>query len=207
MSLNNFSNAVGFVNRNLWNKDSEKNEDIVERCYSFISRVWDLCRAEETESEVLESYSLDTATNHVGGMIGEFWIYYASFLKHEMESGWNGLPESLGEQLNQAIEGKSKTEIYARIAIVPWATHLFAWDREYAIEHVIPLFDWDLGSEARAKQTWAVHIRYQRLVIVDMEKVLIPHYVETVNQLNIDPEWENSLRERGCFALFWFQDC
>ncbi len=203
-SRENFSISVKFLVRNLWNKNSEKNKEIVERCYSIISRAWNLCRAQETESEVLRSDSLDTATNHLGGMISEFWIHYAFFLKHKMGSNWNGLPDSIKGQLNQAIDGNSKTEIYARIAIVPWAAHLYYWDREYSMEHVIPLFNWDFGSD-RAKQTWAVYMRYQRLEIIDMEKVLIPHYVQTVNQLVLDSEWEKFLNKKGALHEFGFQ--
>lgn|GEM_PF-4925091 len=88
--------------------------------------------------------------------------------------------------------GKGKTAIYARIAIMPWAPYLFAWDVQFAKTHLLPLFDWDIDRSI-AKQTWSVYIRYRRWARVDIEKLLIPYYQQLVTQLNANKKWEEIL--------------
>lgn len=197
-----YASASYLISNGFWRKESDVNVDIIERGYAIISKAWALCKDDDSEFDDSLCDLLGSAINHEGGWIGEFWIHYTSHLRQEAKESWQGIPDEIMKQIIQAVKGTGRTAIYARIAIIPWATYLFAWDEQFARAHLLPLFDWDIDSSV-AEQTWSVYIGYPRWVSIDMEKLLIPYYQQLVNQLNSNKRWEeipfksNSLHNLG----------
>jgi hypothetical protein len=182
------------ISSGLWRRESVINDDIIDRGYAIISKAWTLCKDDDSEFDDSPGDLLTSAINHEGGWIGEFWINYASHLRQKAKDSWKGIPEKLKEQIIQALQGSGRTAIYARIAMIPWTPYLFAWDELFAKTYLLPLFDWDI-NQSIAKQTWSVYIGYRRWTHVYMEKLLIPHYKQLVNQLNSDVKLEKTLLE------------
>ena len=182
------------ISSGLWRRESVINDDIIDRGYAIISKAWNLCKDDYSEFDDSSGDLLTDAINHEGGWIGEFWINYTSHLRQKAKDSWKGIPEKLKEQIIQALQGSGRTAIYTRIAMIPWTPYLFAWDELFAKTHLLPLFDWDINKSI-AKQTWSVYIGYRRWTHVYMEKLLIPHYKQLVNQLNSDVKLEKTLLE------------
>ncbi len=199
-----YSSASNLISNRFWLEETDISNDTIERGYLVISKTWELCKDDNPEHEIESERLLDNAVNHVGGYIGEFWIHYASHLRKRDEDTWIGIPEKLKKQMIQAIQGTGKTASYARFAITPWISYLFAWDEEFAKSHLIPLFDWDRDSVI-AQQTWSVFTDYRRLTLVEMEELLIPHYIQLANHLGDGGDWlenlskNNSLHRLGIY--------
>lgn len=65
--------------------------------------------------------------------------------------------------MKEAVQGTSRVQVYARIAMTPWVGYIFAWDKQFAIEHFLPLLDWRKDAVV-AQQTWSVLLNYLPVV-------------------------------------------
>lgn len=187
-----YAAASDLLSHGFWQKDSNVTDEIIHRGYAIISKTWELCKNDNTEIDEPSNDLLTSAINHEGGRIGEFLIHYISHLRESDKENWLGIPEHLKQQITQVIKGTGKTAVYGRIAIIPWTTYLFAWDKNFAKKYILPLFDWNT-HRAIAEQTWPVYISYRRWARIDVEELLIPHYKQLVKQLNTNKEWKKSL--------------
>ncbi len=73
------------------------------------------------------------------------------------------------------MHGTNRIRVHARIALTPWIAYVFAWDREFVVEHLLPLFDWNRDAVV-AQQSWSVLLDYKRDTSKELEVLLIPFY-------------------------------
>ena len=152
-------------------------DSTVDRSASLMDQAWQLCKSDNERAD--DSYGdwLTTAVNHVGGWIGEFWVHNCSHLRQRSGEDWQGIPKSLMSMIKEALEGTNRVGIYARIALTPWIGFFFKWDREFAIEHLLQLFDWNRDPVV-AQQSWSVLLDYKRGASKELEWQLIPFYLQ-----------------------------
>lgn len=187
-----YASASELISTGFWRRESDVNDSIIERGYSIISKAWVLCKEDDSEFDDSSGDLLTSAINHEGGWIGEFWIHYTSHLRQKAKNNWQGIPEKLKEIIIQTVQGSGKTAVYSRIAMIPWVPYFFAWDEPFTKTYLLPLFNWDI-DRSKAEQTWSVYIGYRRWTHVYMEELLIPYYIQLVNQLNLDSKLEETI--------------
>lgn len=187
-----YAAASHLISRGFWCEEPHIDDELIERGYAIISKAWLLCKDQNTESNSSTDDLLNVTINHEGGWIGEFWIHYASHLRQKAKEKWQGVPEMLKDQIVQAIQGTADTTTYARAAIIPWSAYLFSWDKEFAIEYLFPLFDFD-NDPSIAKQTWQVYLNNRRLAVPKMEELLIDNYEKLLTKISTDSEWNEVL--------------
>ena len=191
-----YASASYLISRGFWCEESNIDDELIERGYAIISKAWLLCKDQNAESNSSADDLMTVAINHEGGLIGEFWIHYASHLRQKAGDKWPGLPKRLKDQIVYAIRGTADTATYARAAIIAWSAYLFSWDKKFTVEYLIPLFDLD-NDPSIAKQTWPVYLNYRRLAVAEMEELLINYYERLLTQISEDSEWNEVLIKKG----------
>jgi hypothetical protein len=157
-------------------------EDTIDRAASLLDRAWNLCKSEKTTPDDNYGDWLTTAINHVGGWIGEFWVHYCSHLRQRAGDNWQGIPPSLQSMMVEALCGTNRVKIHARIALTQWIGYLFAWDRDFAVEHLVPLLDWRRDPVV-AQQSWSVLLNYKQGTSKELETQLLPFYRQCAEQI------------------------
>ncbi|NQV28773.1 MAG: DUF4020 domain-containing protein [Rhodopirellula sp.] len=161
---------------------SEWGDEFVDRAASLMERAWELCKGEKAAPS--ENYGdwLTTAINDVGGWVGEFWVHYCSHLRQRAAENWQGIPVSLRSNIVEALRGTTRIKTQARIALTPWIGYFFAWDHEFAVEHLLPLLDWERDPIV-AQQSWSVLLDYKQGTSKELEDRLIPFYLQCAQQI------------------------
>jgi PAS domain-containing protein len=177
-----YEGVANLVSHGIWNKEAKLADPIIDRAATLIDRAWTLCSVGGGPPD--ESYRnwLNSAINHVGGWIGEFWVHYCNHLYQRHGSTREGIPSAIRARMEDALAGTNRTKIYARIALTAWIGHIFTWDREFAITHFLPLLDWR-KNPIIAQQTWSVILNYRRGTSLDLETELIPFYRQFVERI------------------------
>jgi len=85
-----YASASYLIFHGFWQKQSDVNDDIIERGYATISKAWALCKDDDSEFDDSSGDLLTSAINHEGGWIGEFWIHYISHLRQKAKDNWLG---------------------------------------------------------------------------------------------------------------------
>jgi hypothetical protein len=171
--------------------DIKSEEAIISKAAVLADRAWAICSTvDETPDDSYRDW-LTSAINHEGGWIGEFWVHYCSHLRQHAGKKWPGIPPALKSKMKEAIQGTTRLKVYARIAITPWMSYIFVWDKQFATEHFLPLLDWRRDPVV-AQQTWSVLLKYRRGAFVEMEEQLLPYYRQVSDRvstmLNSTPE-------------------
>ncbi|MDB5342861.1 MAG: hypothetical protein JWP89_1238 [Schlesneria sp.] len=177
-----YAGIANLISHEFRKDHSSWDENISERAASLMDDSWEHCKSEKESAD--ESYGdwLTTAINHVGGWIGEFWVHYCSHLRQLAGDNWQGIPASLKTKVKEALNGSNRTKVCARIALTPWIGFLFAWDREFAVEYMLPLLDWKRDPIV-AQQSWSVLLNYKAGTSKELELQLIPFYRQCVEQV------------------------
>ena len=53
--------------------------------------------------------------------------------------------------------------------------YIFAWDKDFAVENLLPLLDWQRDAIV-AQQTWSVLLNYRQGTSVELEQQMLPYY-------------------------------
>lgn len=157
-------------------------DELIERAAVLMSAVWDLCKDKEEPADADDGDWYTTAINHIGGEIGEFWVRYCIHLRRQASEHWQGIPDQLKSKIIEAINGTSRIKAHARIALTPWGGAFYLWDPDFAIEHLLPLFDWKRDPVV-AQQSWTVLLNYKRRITKDFEAQLLPFYRQCAEQV------------------------
>lgn len=170
-----YHEVAQLVSRGFFKCHDKWNERMVKQAALLMARAWQLCKNERALTD--DSYGdwLTTAINHVGGWIGEFWVHYCSYLRRRAGKRWKGIPRSVRTSIVEALQGKNRTRVHARIAMTPWLGYFFAWDRKLAVSRLLPLLDWQRDPVV-AQQSWSVLLNYKRGTSKELELQLIPFY-------------------------------
>ena len=165
----------------VWRSEAKLEDVTINKAASFMDRAWRICtKVEEAPDDSYREW-LTSAINHEGGWIGEFWVHYCSHLRQQAGKNWKGIPSDIKSKMQEAIQGASRIKVYARIAMTPWMGYIFAWDKQFAIEHFLPLLDWRRDAVV-AQQTWSVLLNYRQATFVEMEEQLLPYYRQVADR-------------------------
>ncbi|MEN6541013.1 anti-phage defense-associated sirtuin Dsr1 [Parvibaculum sp.] len=114
------------------------------------------------------------AINHPVGHVTEAllrWCY-----RRSLEDG-QGLPEEIKPTFTELCDTRIDKFRHGRVVLAAHVITLFRVDREWATQHLLPLFDWH-GSEAEARAAWEGFLWSPRLYRPLME-VLKPAFLDT----------------------------
>lgn len=114
------------------------------------------------------------AINHPVGLVTDALLRW--WYRRPLEDG-QGLPEELKPTLTELCDPRIDKFRHGRVLLATHVIALFRVDRDWATQHLLPLFDWQC-SETEARATWSGFLRSPRLYRPLME-VLKPAFLDT----------------------------
>jgi hypothetical protein len=177
-----FAGVANLISNGVFKEEAKSDEEIIARAAVLMDKAWNICsKAEEMPDDSFHDW-LTSAINHEGGWIGEFWVHYCSHLRQKAGTGWKGIPATLRSKMDDALKGKSRVKVYARIVITQWMSYIFAWDKDFAVDNFLPLLDWQRDAIV-AQQTWSVLLNYRQGTSVELEQQMLPYYRQSAERL------------------------
>lgn len=116
------------------------------------------------------------AINHPVGHVTEALLRW--WYRRSLEDG-QGLPEELKPTFTELCDTRVDKYRHGRVLLAAHVIALFRVDREWATQHLLPLFDWQL-SEAEARAAWEGFLCSPRLYRPLME-MLKPAFLDTAH--------------------------
>lgn len=121
--------------------------------------------------------------SHWSGQMAQFFVYGISKLWRADRENWTGIPDDIRQQLDAMIEQEGVPGDAARIAFATFTLFLIDADTDWAVERLLPLFDWDQPD--RATKAWDGYLRQGRwhnhaLIY------LMPHFRASFSHLSTD---------------------
>lgn len=166
----------------------DASESVADAQLDAAERVSDRIFGSCPEGDTVFSFSgfdwLGRAINQVGGRLATFWLRSLSVRRRRAGDAWSGLPPESRERFEQVIAGVGLCAERARTVIASQAHFLVALDPDWAIEHCVPLFDWDIDA-LRAQQAWHGYLGWERLS-EPLFAGMLPHYLESFSRLGGD---------------------
>lgn len=114
------------------------------------------------------------AINHPVGHVTEALLRW--WYRRSLEDG-QGLPEELKSTFTELCDTQIDKYRHGRVLLAAHVIALFRVDREWATQHLLPLFDWQ-RSEAEARAAWEGFLGSPRLYRPLME-ILKPAFLDT----------------------------
>jgi SIR2-like domain/Domain of unknown function (DUF4020) len=177
-----FAGVSNLVSNGVFNAGLKLEEEIITKAVCVMDKAWNICsKVEEMPDDSYHDW-LTSAINHEGGSFGQFWILYCSHLRQMAGTEWKGIPSSLKSKIQEALKGKSRIKVYARIVMSQWMSNVFVWDKDFSLEYFLPLLDWKKDAIV-AQQTWSVLLNYRQGTSVEMEQHMLPYYRQSVEML------------------------
>lgn len=192
-----YSGIASLISHGIHGEQMQWDAKTIDRAAALMDRAWELTRNEKEGADNGYGDWLTTAINHVGGWIGEFWVYFCDELRKRAGDSWHGIPASLKSRIVEALHGDNRTAVHARVVLTPWIGTFFAWDRPFTVEHMLPLLDWKRDPVV-AQQSWSVLLNYNRGTSVELECELMPLYRQCAEQLV--PALKESSEKSGQFS-------
>lgn len=93
------------------------------------------------------------AINHPAGKLAQFWTNVVQWEWSTHEDSWEGLPDTLAEQLDPLVNGTDRNGLLACTVLASLARFFYAADSQWCIDHLLPLFQWE-HDHATAKAVW-----------------------------------------------------
>lgn len=100
------------------------------------------------------------AINHPAGDLAEFWTKVVQWEWRQNESVWDGLPESVGTELDRMIAAHDRNGLLARAFFASQLHFFFGADRDWCEARLLPLFDW--VNEVEAAAAWQGFLTWGR---------------------------------------------
>jgi Domain of unknown function (DUF4020)/SIR2-like domain len=158
---------------------------------------WIACVAStEGSTGTMEDWS-SIAINRPAGTLVRFWLKMLSRLREQAGKSWTGIPAGHKKLFSAVLDGKSYAAAVGRVLIAAELLFLFNLERGWAIEHVIPLFDFSKDSQ-RAIQAWHGYLGWGRWN-EELLGYLMPYFEEAFPRLHSD--FAKEQRERFCEYL------
>lgn len=138
---------------------------------------------EEYSGELRENEDwVDRAINRPGGKIVQFWLHAISIFRSGEKEEWTGLPEKYRKLFQRVISEESHTAELGRVVLASQIHYLFARDREWTKEIMLPLLDWSI-DERRAEQAWHGYLTWGRWNEALLPN-LLPLFEQTFSKLS-----------------------
>lgn len=142
--------------------------------------VWDAI--EPAPPELKMKNWLATAINDPAGKLALFWLQIISFEWKSAGEAWSGIPRAAREQLDVMLDGTASRNALAEVVLASQVHFLFATDREWCQQAILPLLDWE--DSERARRTWDGYLSWGRWHDTLLNSGLLDHYSATVAHYN-----------------------
>jgi hypothetical protein len=113
-------------------------------------RVWAVSAAEVPESP--PDRWLDSAVNTTAGRIALFWVRTVSADWTAQPDDWGGLSDETKSAFDDLLGEDASRSAMAEVVVASQIHFLFRADREFAVEVVLPLLQWN--NSTRAVRAW-----------------------------------------------------
>jgi hypothetical protein len=130
--------------------------------------------AEDHQDGVDTDDPVRRAINHPVGHVTEALLRW--WYRRSLEDG-QGLPEEIKSTFTELCDTQIDKYRHGRVLLAAHVIALFRVDREWATQHLLPLFDWQ-RSEAEARAAWEGFLGSPRLYRPLME-ILKPAFLDT----------------------------
>lgn len=177
-----FAGVAYILSHSFWKKEITQTTPVIQRALRANLTAWDLCKNDPDMPDDTHQDWYTDAINHTGGWIAEFWVHYCNEQRKRSNQKPRRLPRKIRAAIIEALDGKTKVRVYARLALTPFVVYLFVWDQSFGRNKLLPLFDWKRDSIV-AQQSWSVFLNYRRATDLDWEKQLLPYYRQVVKEL------------------------
>ena len=141
-----------------------------EEFFTLGSRVLDLHSRDGSDTDD----PVGRASNHPVGQVTEAFLDW--WYRQSLQDG-QGLPEELKPTFTELCDRNIEKYRHGRVLLAAHVIALFRVDREWAVEHLLPHFEWQL-SEHEARAAWDGFLWSPRLYRPLME-VLKPAFLDT----------------------------
>ena len=165
-------------------KQDEMPSDLLENAGRLSALLWSLNNSEVDEIDRVDW--IQNAFNHWSGKIVQFLLYRISREWRDDKEHWKGLKPEFRESLMESITGNGTKHAFARSILAGELNFLGGADFAWATQHLIPLFDWN-RNPIEANQSWNGFLTVGQWNQSTLP-LLLPHYVESVEQLRSAPE-------------------
>jgi hypothetical protein len=165
-------------------KQDEMPSDLLQNAGRLSALLWSLNNSEVDEIDRVDW--IQNAFNHWSGKIVQFLLYRISREWRDDKEHWKGLKPEFRESLMESITGNGTKHAFARSILAGELNFLSGADFAWATQHLIPLFDWN-RNPIEANQSWNGFLTVGQWNQSTLP-LLLPHYVESVEQLRSAPE-------------------
>ena len=168
----------------------------IERALGLGLKILSECPLAESEDDTPRRW-LDRAINHPGGKLTEFFLHALSdeWRKHQDE--WIGLPAVYRDLLARVLQRDSFATKLGTVVLASQFHFLYAADRQWAVENVLPLFGWETDNQ-QAEEAWHGFLVWGRLNSEALVDDMLPYYEQTFPHLS---ELPDEYRHQFCLQV------
>lgn len=165
-------------------RDGSIPTDALPLAISVADRLWQAGMSTHTDADSWTIHGNKTdwllkAINHWAGNLAGFFVFASSKLWRADREHWTGVPPEIRERLEQMLQQSGVPGDAARIVLANYALFFIDADRDWAVENVLPLFDWDVPE--RAEKAWDSYLHSGRwhdhalIFLLPKFKATFPH--------------------------------
>ena len=145
----------------------------------------------DTTSEPDTSEWLLRAINHPAGQLAQFWVSVVAADWQAAGDDWNGLPQELRDQFGMMLTSDDDRGTMAEVIFAGQLHFFHNADRDWCLDHVLPLLDW--ANPERARRTWEGFLAAGRFDDQILAAGLLGQYVQTAAHI---AEFSDGIRQR-----------
>lgn len=161
-------------------------EGQLERALGLGLKILNDCPLAEPEDDTPRRW-LDRAINHPGGKLTEFFLHALAGEWRQHQDDWVGLPGVYRDLLARVLERDSFAKRLGAVVLASQFHFLYAADREWAVENVLPLFGWETNIQ-RAEEAWHGFLVWGRLNSEALVDDMLPFFEQTFLHLSDLPD-------------------
>ena len=165
--------------------DAEMDAGLREAITSRLDRVWTIGTNDWTDGSDILGSKLDWLTHalkHWGGQIAKVLLRLIDFEYQEAGDGWAGLREPLRTLMSRMINGSNYASALAQAILARRVSYLFAIDKQWSQNNVLPLLDPDT-DEPRSVRCWEAYLTVGPTNEAMLQAGHLENYLKMVNRL------------------------
>ena len=121
------------------------------------------------------------AINHPAGRLAQFWLHAVANDWRDAGDQWAGLPSDTRAHLEALLNGDDVRSAMAEVILVSQLLFFFGADRQWCLDNVLPLLDWE--NATRAHRTWDGYLTWGRCNDQLLAAGLLGYYQATATNL------------------------
>ena len=135
-------------------KVADPSPALLSEAEEIAERIWTAAKSQPPLSNEPINGWLHEAINHPAGKVTQFWLYSLSLFKKRLGEKWPGqIPDVYLQRLAAVVSGADRAAQLGRVVVGSQVRFLFAVDRDWTRENILPLLDFTLSVD-RARSVW-----------------------------------------------------